>query len=91
MKGLRSQNVSELSWKSGASVPRKEALTHMGFSPGAPQGLKVGALPIRDAALEGPLFHVTANNAEATGNSARVSPDNRTYACGVRQQFWRHG
>ncbi len=44
-------------WKTIPSAPREEALTFPGFSPGAPQGLKAFALPIRDAALKGPLFH----------------------------------
>ena len=44
-------------WKSGASVPRRDAATHAGFSPRGPQGLKASSPQICDAALKGPLFH----------------------------------
>ena len=52
-----SVEVSAQPWKSGASAPRRDALTHAGFSPGDPRGLKASLSPVRNAALEGPLFH----------------------------------
>ena len=59
--GMRSHGgypeVSEQPWKSGASAPRLRALTGPGFSPGCPRGLKASFPRIRNAALEGPLFH----------------------------------
>jgi len=44
-------------WKSGASAPRRDALTRAGFSPGGSQGLKAFLSLICNAALKGPLFH----------------------------------
>jgi|HubBroStandDraft_1064217.scaffolds.fasta_scaffold04312_6 alcohol dehydrogenase (cytochrome c) len=44
-------------WKSGASAPRHNALGPAGFSPSGPQGLKASVQCVRNAALEGPLFH----------------------------------
>jgi alcohol dehydrogenase (cytochrome c) len=50
-------------WKSGASAPRKDALTFPGFSPGAPQDLKALALPVRGSAFKGPLFQMLMRGA----------------------------
>jgi alcohol dehydrogenase (cytochrome c) len=53
-------------WKRGASAPRGGTPTRAGFSPSGPQGLKAFASPIRNAALEGPLFH------DAAGPAVRI-------------------
>jgi alcohol dehydrogenase (cytochrome c) len=62
-------------WKSGASAPRKDAPASLGFSPSAPQGLKACALRMSNAALEGPLFHVTDNIAHGAAKRATTGQD----------------
>ena len=44
-------------WKSGASAPRRSAVKGEVFRPRQPQGLKASFSRIRNAPLEGPLFH----------------------------------
>ncbi len=57
MTGRGGMRRFELTWKSGASAPRGYDLTSVSFSPREPQGLKALAFALRDATLEGPLFH----------------------------------
>src|SRR5271169_3996920 len=57
MRRRLSTGSSESLWKSGALAPRRDRHTKLGFSPSSPQGLKAAVSRIRNAALEGPLFH----------------------------------
>jgi alcohol dehydrogenase (cytochrome c) len=57
MTGRGNMMGFESPYKSGASAPRGDDLTCVGFSRGEPQGLKAFAFALRDAALEGSLFH----------------------------------
>jgi alcohol dehydrogenase (cytochrome c) len=49
-------------WKSSASAPLQDAPGNAGFSSSGPRGLKACSSRSRNAALKGPLFHVTARS-----------------------------